>query len=82
MDAEFNRLVNGVEANLKESKEQRLVMARNKLVRVITGLRSFEWGRKEYPNIGGDMTLEDFEVFLKKEKERLEKEIMNNGGKP
>ena len=82
MDLEFNSLVNKVEVNLGESKERRIAMARNKLIRINLGLQSLGWGEKEYPGIKGSTTLDELKAFLKKEKERTEKEIRDNGGKP
>jgi hypothetical protein len=82
LDIEFDSFISGVEADPKDSKERRMAIARNKLIRINAGLQSFEWGKKEYPDIKGGTTLEALEAFLRREKERIEKEIIDNGGKP
>lgn len=82
MDVEFYKIIGEVNEDPEKSKERRMARVKGRLIGIDRGLHSLEWGKREYPGVKGSMTLDELEAFLKKEKERAEKEIIDNGGKP
>lgn len=93
LDIELNSVLNGIAEgepkpdgadkgykNLITEMAKNLAEARDRQPKVFAGLQLSKWLMEKYPNITGTTTIDELIDFLGKERQRLAKEIDENGG--